>query len=53
MKHECVTCGFVYDEDEGYPAEGIAPGTPFSDLDPDWTCPDCSASLEDFSELAA
>ena len=26
-KWECVVCGFIYDEAEGLPEEGIAPGT--------------------------
>ena len=24
----CVVCGFMYDEAEGRPEDGIAPGTP-------------------------
>lgn len=50
MKHECITCGFIYDEELGFPEEGIAPGTSFADIDPDWTCPECSASKDDFTE---
>ncbi|MEG1699408.1 MAG: rubredoxin, partial [Oscillospiraceae bacterium] len=26
-KYVCVICGFVYDEAEGIPSAGIAPGT--------------------------
>ena len=26
-KWQCVVCGFIYDEAEGWPDEGIAPGT--------------------------
>jgi len=44
----CVTCGFVYDEAEGRPAEGIAPGTRWEDVPADWKCPDCDAGKEDF-----
>ena len=44
----CVICGHVYDEAEGDPARGIAPGTRFSDVPADWTCPDCGASKDDF-----
>ena len=32
MKYVCQACGFVYDEEEGYPDLGIAPGTKFEDL---------------------
>ena len=26
-KYECVICGFIYDEAEGLPDDGIAPGS--------------------------
>ena len=26
-KWQCVVCGFIYDEAEGWPDDGIAPGT--------------------------
>lgn len=26
-KYTCTVCGFVYDEAEGYPEDGITPGT--------------------------
>ena len=44
----CVICGHVYDEADGDPARGVAPGTPFADVPADWTCPDCGASKDDF-----
>jgi len=31
----------VYDEDKGDPREGWPAGTPFAEVDADWTCPDC------------
>jgi rubredoxin len=37
----CPGCGYVYDEHAGDPREGWSPGTPFSDIDSDWACPDC------------
>ena len=37
----CVVCGFIYDEAEGLPEEGIAPGTRWEDIPDDWVCPDC------------
>ena len=43
-----MTCGFVYDEAEGLPEEGIAPGTRWENLPPNWTCPECGARKEDF-----
>ena len=47
-KWQCVVCGFVYDEAEGLPAEGIAPGTPWEDIPEDWECPDCGVAKTDF-----
>ena len=44
----CIICGWVYDEAEGLPEEGIAPGTRWEDIPDDWTCPDCGVSKEDF-----
>jgi len=28
----CVVCGFVYDEQQGLPEEGIEPGTRWEDI---------------------
>lgn len=44
----CLICGFIYDEAAGIPAEGIAPGTRWENIPPNWTCPDCGARKEDF-----
>lgn len=44
----CVICGFVYDEAEGLPDEGIAPGTKWEDVPLNWRCPECGAGKEDF-----
>jgi len=44
----CVTCGMVYDEKYGLPEDGFPPGTRWEDIPDDWTCPDCSASKDDF-----
>ncbi|MBQ9952780.1 MAG: rubredoxin [Clostridia bacterium] len=51
MKYECTVCGWVYDEEAGYPEEGIAPGTKFEDLPEDFVCPLCGVGKEDFSEV--
>jgi rubredoxin len=37
----CLICGYIYDEREGDPDNGIPPGTPFSELPDDWKCPCC------------
>ena len=44
----CLICGFIYDEATGLPDEGIAPGTRWEDVPPNWTCPECHARKEDF-----
>ncbi|MBD9478753.1 rubredoxin [Pseudoxanthomonas sp. PXM02] len=44
----CVVCGFIYDEADGLPEEGIAPGTRWEDIPADWTCPDCGVGKDDF-----
>jgi rubredoxin len=46
---KCVICGFVYDQAQGLPAEGIAPGTSWDEVPESWTCPDCGASKSDFA----
>lgn len=50
MKYVCNICGWVYDEAEGLPDEGIAPGTKFEDLPEDFVCPLCGVGKDDFSE---
>ena len=50
MKYICELCGFVYDEDEGYPVRRIAPGTAFARLPEDFACPSCGSEREAFSE---
>jgi rubredoxin len=47
----CVLCGFMYDEAEGLPEEGIAPGTRWADVPEAFGCPDCSAVKADFEMI--
>lgn len=44
----CLICGYIYDEAAGAPEDGIAPGTRWKDVPPNWTCPECQARKEDF-----
>jgi rubredoxin len=44
----CMVCGLIYDEAEGWPEDGIAPGTAWEDVPPNWTCPECGVRKEDF-----
>ncbi len=48
MRYVCTACGFIYDEDEGCPELGIAPGTKFEDLPEDFMCPWCGVGKEHF-----
>lgn len=50
MKYVCKLCGFVYDEAEGDPENGIEPGTKWEDVPEDYVCPLCGASKEDFEK---
>ncbi len=47
-KYLCLLCGFIYDEEQGSPDDGIAPGTRWEDVPDDWLCPDCGAMKDDF-----
>jgi rubredoxin len=50
-KFMCVVCGWIYDEAEGWPDDGIAPGTRWEDVPETWTCPDCGVTKSDFEML--
>lgn len=47
-KWECIVCGFIYDEEQGWPEDGIEPGTRWEDVPEDWLCPDCLVGKDDF-----
>ena len=49
---QCTVCGFIYYEKEGWPEEGILPGTPWEDVPNDWVCPDCGVSKAEFEMVA-
>lgn len=46
--YQCVVCGHLYDESEGDPSLGIAPGTPWADVPSAYECPDCGVGKDDF-----
>lgn len=50
-KYQCIICGFIYDEAEGWPEDGIAAGTAWSDVPEDWTCPDCGITKDQFEMM--
>lgn len=45
---KCTICGWVYDEAEGCPDEGIAGGTRWEDVPESWICPECGVGKNDF-----
>lgn len=45
----CSVCGLVYNEEEGWPDEGVAPGTRWEDIPEDWCCPECHESKRHFA----
>ena len=51
MKYICTNCGYIYDPEQGDPANGIAPGTTFEDLPNEWACPLCYVGKDSFDPL--
>jgi len=51
-RYQCVVCGFIYDESQGLPEEGIKPGTRWEDIPEDWACPDCGVAKADFEMVS-
>lgn len=49
-KYVCDVCGWEYDEEVGYPEEGIVAGTKFAELPEGFVCPLCGVGKEDFTK---
>ena len=47
-KYMCLICGWIYDEETGWPEDNIKPGTKWDDVPMNWTCPECGARKDDF-----
>jgi rubredoxin len=47
----CVICGFVYEEEKGFPEQGIPPKTLWEDVPENWKCPECGAAKTDFEMI--
>jgi rubredoxin len=45
----CLICGWIYNEEEGLPEEGIAAGTRFAAIPEDWRCPLCDVGKAEFA----
>lgn len=50
-EYECTVCGYVYNEAEGHPDAGIAPGTKWEDIPDDFVCPVCGVSKDMFEKI--
>lgn len=51
QRYLCTICGYTYDPAQGDPGNGIAAGTPFTDLPADWVCPVCGVGKELFEPI--
>lgn len=52
MRYLCLVCGYIYDEEEGAPLEGIQAGTKWEDIPKEWLCPDCGVMKDDFEMMS-
>ncbi|HUL14040.1 MAG TPA: rubredoxin [Methylococcaceae bacterium] len=50
-KFKCSACGYIFDEAEGDPDSGVAPGTRWEDIPDDWVCPQCGVDKSFFDLL--
>jgi rubredoxin len=48
-RYRCFYCNHVYDEAQGDPDSGLAPGTRWDDVPADWCCPVCGAAKADYA----
>lgn len=46
-QYVCLECGWLYDESQGLPELGIAPGTQWQELPDDFKCPECETRKRD------
>lgn len=50
-RYMCLLCGFIYEEEKGWPDDGIAQGTRWKEVPEDWLCPECGATKSDFEMI--
>ena len=43
-QYVCLECGWIYDEAQGFPERGIAPGTKWEQLPDDFQCAECTVT---------
>jgi len=49
---ECRICWYLYDPAAGDAVWQVPPGTPFAALPAHWSCPNCSATRDQFLVVA-
>lgn len=47
----CLICGWIYNEEDGLPEDGIMAGTRFGDIPDNWRCPLCDVGKADFAAV--
>lgn len=47
-RYKCLNCAHIYDEAEGDPDSGLAPGTLWEDVPEEWICPECGSEKRDY-----
>lgn len=52
-RHECRSCGYVYEPNKGDSKTNISAGTPFEELPADWRCPVCGVRRSQFVNIGA
>lgn len=50
-RHECLSCGYVYEPTKGDNKNQVPPGTLFEDLSASWRCPVCGAKTQQFRNI--
>ena len=50
-QYTCTLCGWEYDEEQGYPEGGIAPGTKWEDIPKEFKCPICKVGKDQFKKI--
>jgi len=48
-EYTCEVCGYVYNEADGDPDNGIDPGTKWENVPEDYVCPICGVGKDQFS----
>ncbi|MGB7444228.1 MAG: rubredoxin [Coleofasciculaceae cyanobacterium] len=52
-RHECTSCGYVYEPSKGDGNSNVAPGTRFEELPSGWRCPICGVRPSAFRNIGS